>query len=148
MDLVLADPFDLARFAQAQDPVFASVESELRAGRKRSHWMRFVFPQLRGLGRAETAQYFGITSLDEAKAYLAHPVLGRRLTECTNLVLAIENASLAQIFGTPDDLKFCSSMTLFSLAGGAADTIFQQALQKYCGGKRDEQTVEKVRSGR
>jgi uncharacterized protein (DUF1810 family) len=75
-------------------------------------------------------------------------VLGRRLTECTNLVLAIENASLAQIFGTPDDLKFCSSMTLFSLAGGAADTIFQQALQKYCGGKRDEQTVEKVRSGR
>jgi uncharacterized protein (DUF1810 family) len=143
------DPFNLARFAQAQDPLFASVEAELRAGRKRTHWMWFIFPQLRGLGRSETAQFFGITSLDEAKAYLAHPVLGSRLTVCTNLVLAIEDVSLAQIFGTPDDLKFCSSMTLFSLAAAENNPIFDAALQRYCGGKRDEQTVKLgARSGR
>ena len=138
------DPFDLARFVQAQDPLFASVEAELRAGRKRTHWMWFVFPQLRDLGRSNTAQYFGITSLDEAKAYLAHPVLGPRLTVCTNLVLAIKDASLTQIFGTPDDLKFHSSMTLFALAAGQTEAIFDQALQRYCAGKRDEQTVNLV----
>jgi uncharacterized protein (DUF1810 family) len=138
------DPFDLARFEQAQDPLFASVEAELRAGRKRTHWMWFVFPQLRDLGRSNTAQYFGITSLDEAKAYLAHPVLGPRLTACTNLVLAIEDASLTQIFGTPDDLKFHSSMTLFALAAAQTEPIFDQALQRYFAGKRDEQTLALV----
>jgi uncharacterized protein (DUF1810 family) len=138
------DPFDLARFVQAQDPLFASVEAELRAGRKRTHWMWFVFPQLRGLGRSEIAKFFGITSFDEAKAYLAHPVLGPRLIACTTLVLAIENASLTQIFGTPDDLKFHSSMTLFALAAGQTEPIFAQALQRHCAGKRDEQTLNLV----
>jgi uncharacterized protein (DUF1810 family) len=138
------DPFDLARFVQAQDPVFASVEAELRAGRKRTHWMWFVFPQLRDLGRSNTAKFFGITSLDEAKAYFAHPVLGPRLTVCTNLVLAIKDASLTQIFGTPDDLKLHSSMTLFALAAGQTEGIFDQALQRYCAGKRDEQTLALV----
>ena len=136
-----ADPFDLERFVQAQNPVFASAEAELRAGRKRSHWMWFVFPQLKGLGRSETARFFGITSLEEAKAYLVHPVLGERLTECVTLVLALTGASLREIFGTPDDLKFCSSMTLFALAAGQPDSIFEQALQRYCGGKPDQQTL-------
>ena len=135
------DPFDLERFVQAQDPLFAGVEAELGAGRKRTHWMWFVFPQLRGLGRSEMARYYGLASLDEAKAYLVHPILGPRLTLCTNLVLAIENASLRQIFGTPDDQKFRSSMTLFELAAGETNPIFEQALQRYCNGERDEQTV-------
>jgi uncharacterized protein (DUF1810 family) len=143
-----ADPFDLGRFVQAQDPVFESVEAELHAGRKRSHWMWFVFPQLRDLGRSGTARFYGVTSLEEAKAYLAHPVLGPRLTVCTNLVLAVKNASLTQIFGTPDDLKFCSSMTLFALAAGDNTSIFGVALQRYCSGKHDEQTIELLRSGR
>ena len=135
------DPFDLERFVQAQDPLFAGGEAELGAGRKRTHWMWFVFPQVRGLGRSEMARYYGVTSLDEAKAYLAHPILGPRLTLCANLVLAIENASLRQIFGSPDDLKFRSSMTLFALAAGETNPIFEQALQRYCNGERDEQTV-------
>ncbi len=137
-----ADVFDLQRFVQAQDPVFASVEAELRAGRKRTHWIWFVFPQLRGLGHSELARYYGIASLDEAKAYLAHPVLGPRLTACTNLVLAVKNVSLTQIFGTPDDLKFCSSMTLFALASAAGEPVFEQALQRYCSGKRDARTLK------
>ncbi len=129
---------------QAQDPLFAGVEAELRAGRKRTHWMWFVFPQLRGLGHSEMARYYGIASLDEAKAYLAHPVLGPRLTLCVNLVLQVKNGSLSQIFGTPDDLKFCSSMTLFAIATGDSGTIFEEALQRYCDGKHDERTVKLV----
>ena len=116
-----ADPFHLERFVAAQAPVFPAVLAELRAGRKRGHWMWFVFPQLRGLGRSPTAEFYGIGSLDEARAYLAHPVLGPRLTLCTEALLAVEGRSLHAIFGSPDNLKFCSSMTLFSRADGGDD---------------------------
>ena len=117
--------FDLERFVTAQAPVFATVLNELKAGRKRSHWMWFVFPQLRGLGQSAMATRYGIGSLAEAQAYLAHPLLGPRLMECTRTVLAIEGRSLHAIFGSPDDLKFCSSMTLFSLAA-EGETMFRR----------------------
>lgn len=136
------NPFDLQRFVTAQAPVFPTVLAELREGRKRTHWMWFVFPQLRGLGHSSTALFYGIGSLDEARAYLAHPVLGPRLALCTEAVLAIEGATLHAVFGSPDDIKFCSSMTLFSLLGGAVQSVFQQALDRYCGGRIDQRTVE------
>src|SRR3954454_7616642 len=136
-----ADPFDLERFVTAQAPVFAAAIDELKAGQKRSHWMWFIFPQMRGLGHSPTAQFYGISSLDEARAYLAHPVLGPRLMRCTEAVLAVEGRSLHAIFGSPDDLKFCSSMTLFALAAGGDESVFRQALARYCGGRMDERTV-------
>ena len=114
--MTLEDRFDLQRFVTAQAPVFETVFAELRAGRKRSHWMWFVFPQLRGLGRSSTAQFYGIGSIDEARAYLAHPVLGPRLALCARIVLASEGPFLHAIFGSPDDMKFRSCVTLFSLA--------------------------------
>jgi uncharacterized protein (DUF1810 family) len=110
------DRFDLERFVTAQAPVFETMFAELRAGRKRSHWMWFVFPQFGGLGRSSTAQFYGIGCIDEARAYLAHPVLGPRLALCTRIVLASEGPSLHAIFGSPDDMKFRSCVTLFSLA--------------------------------
>jgi uncharacterized protein (DUF1810 family) len=136
-----ANPFDLERFVSAQAPVFTPALSELKAGRKRSHWMWFIFPQLRGLGHSSTAQFYVISSLDEARAYLAHPVLGPRLIQCTETVLAVEGQSLHEMFGSPDDLKFCSSMTLFALAAGGDESVFQQALDRYCDGRTDERTV-------
>jgi uncharacterized protein (DUF1810 family) len=136
------DPFDLERFVTAQAPVFSSVVDELERGRKRSHWMWFIFPQLRGLGRSATADFYGIGSLAEARAYLAHPVLGPRLDLCTRLVLAVENSSLYRIFGSPDDLKFHSSMTLFALAAGDREGLFLQALDRWCDGRMDERTQE------
>src|SRR5437763_2326403 len=105
-----ADRFDLERFVTAQAPVFETVVAELRAGRKRTHWMWFIFPQLRGLGRSPTATYYGIGSLDEARAYLAHPLLGARLDLCTDAVLGIAGRTPREIFGSPDDMKFHSSM--------------------------------------
>jgi uncharacterized protein (DUF1810 family) len=135
------DRFDLQRFVTAQEPVFETVLAELRAGRKRTHWMWFVFPQLAGLGRSSTARFYGIGSIDEARAYLAHPVLGPRLDLCTGIVLASDNSSLHAIFGSPDDLKFRSCMTLFSLAAEGADNPFHQALDRWCGGQRDPQTL-------
>jgi uncharacterized protein (DUF1810 family) len=141
----VTDPFDLERFVKAQAPVFETVLDELRAGRKRSHWMWFVFPQLRGLGRSSTAQFFGIASLAEAIAYLAHPLLGPRLWRCTALV--IENAaSIEALFGSPDDLKFRSSMTLFSRATGEADNPFDRALDRFCEGRPDEQTLALIQA--
>src|SRR5215204_5358548 len=131
-----ADPFDLERFVTAQVPVFSAVLDELKAGRKRSHWMWFVFPQLRGLGRSSTAEFFGLGSLDEARAYLAHPVLGPRLILCTEAVLAVEGRSVYEIFGSPDDLKFCSSMTLLSRADGRNTSVFRQALDHLCAGRQ------------
>jgi len=125
-----ADLFDLERFVTAQAPVFTAAVDELKAGRKRSHWMWFVFPQLRGLGHSSMAQFYGISSLDEARAYLAHPVLGPRLNLGTEAVLAVEGRSLHAIFGSPDDLKFCSSMTLFTLAAGAGESAFRRALSR------------------
>ena len=112
------DPFDLERFVKAQEPVFDTALQELKAGHKRTHWMWFIFPQLKGLGHSPTAQFYGIASIEEARAYLAHPVLGPRITLCTQVVSAHERQSLAEIFGSPDDLKFVSSMTLFAAAAG------------------------------
>lgn len=138
----MSDAYDLSRFVAAQDGVFQQACRELRRGRKESHWMWFIFPQMAGLGRSTTALHFGIGSLDEARAYLAHPVLGPRLTEATGLVLAHSCTPLRQIFGTPDDLKFCSSMTLFATAAGNhVANPFADALMLMCPG-RDRRTLE------
>jgi uncharacterized protein (DUF1810 family) len=137
----MTDPFDLQRFVTAQAPVYDSVLEELRAGRKRSHWMWFVFPQLRGLGRSAMADYYGIGSLAEAQAYLAHPALGPRLDLCTRTVLQSDAASLHAIFGSPDDIKFRSCMTLFALAAEEEDNPYRRALERWCEGRPDEQTT-------
>lgn len=142
-----ADPFDLERFVTAQAPIFDAVLAELKAGRKRSHWMWFVFPQLRGLGSSSMASIYGIGSLGEARAYLAHLVLGPRLVLCTESVLAVENRSLHAIFGSPDDMKFCSSMTLFSHAAGEGQNLFRKALDRYCDGHMDERTLTLLAAG-
>ncbi|MBZ9676508.1 DUF1810 domain-containing protein [Mesorhizobium sp. ES1-1] len=132
------DPFDLQRFVHAQADTFENAIGELRDGRKRTHWMWFIFPQLRGLGRSSTAQFYGIASLDEAVAYLAHPVLGPRLDLATRTVLATNGLSLREIFGSPDDLKFHSSMSLFAMACQVADNPFRAALDRWFAGKMDE----------
>jgi len=137
------DPFHLERFLEAQKPIFDQVTSELQAGRKMSHWMWFIFPQIRGLGRSPTAIEFAISGLDEARAYLAHPILGPRLKECTRLVLLVENRPLAQIFGSPDDMKFRSCMTLFAQVS-PDDDLFNRALQKYFRGVPDQLTLERL----
>ncbi len=134
-----ADPWNLARFVTAQAGVFEDALKELRAGRKRSHWMWFVFPQLKGLGRSDLAQFYGLASLSEATAYLEHPVLGARLETAVAAVQNSPGASLHAIFGSPDDVKFRSSMTLFSIA--APDGPYQAALDRWCDGKPDEQTL-------
>lgn len=139
------DSHDLERFVTAQDPVFDRVLAELRSGAKRSHWMWFVFPQLRGLGSSETAARFGITSGDEARAYLAHPVLGPRLRAATEAVLGTEGLTLNDIFGTPDDLKFRSSMTLFDAVSNGTEPLFAEALRRFCGSP-DPQTLRLLRT--
>ncbi len=131
-----ADPYNLERFVAAQAPVFERAIAELRAGRKRTHWMWFVFPQERGLGRSAMSYRFGIASLAEARAYLAHPTLGPRLIACTEAVLLHPGASLGAIFGCPDDVKFCSSMSLFSVAAGERDNLFARAFANVCEGGR------------
>jgi len=133
------DHFNLQRFAAVQAPAYSTVLRELRDAYKRSHWMWYIFPQLRGLGFSSTAQFYGLTGLDEARAYLDHPVLGPRLIECTQIVVDAQAASLHAIFGSPDDLKFCSSMTLFDLV--APNGVFNQALERWCNGRRDERTI-------
>jgi uncharacterized protein (DUF1810 family) len=139
----LPDRYDLQRFVDAQDPVYDDVCSELRDGHKRSHWMWFVFPQIQGLGHSSIARKFAISSIDEAKAYLQHPVLGPRLRECTALVNNIQGKNIEEVFGYPDHLKFRSSMTLFSQA--APDMpAFAQALRKYFGGENDALTIERL----
>lgn len=144
----MADPFDLQRFVTAQEPVFDTALSELRAGRKRTHWMWFIFPQLRGLGRSSMAEYFGISSLAEARAYLAHAVLGPRLDLCTRTVLESKAASLNAIFGSPDDIKFRSCATLFGLASEEDNNPFQRALDRWCDGRPDERTLALIRGDR
>ncbi|MDC0677843.1 DUF1810 domain-containing protein [Sorangium atrum] len=136
----MSDPYDLQRFVDAQAPVYARVLAELRRGEKTSHWMWFIFPQLKGLGHSAMAQRYGIASKAEAEAYLQHPTLGPRLLECARLVNQIEGRSLYDIFDSPDDMKFCSSMTLFSRAAPGEGT-FLAALDKYCGGEPDPQTL-------
>ena len=128
------DPYNLQRFVDAQDGVFEQVCAELREGRKRSHWMWFVFPQLKGLGHSLMAERFAISSLDEAEAYLDHPVLGPRLRECTQLVNQIDGSTVDRIFGYPDNLKFRSCMTLFAQVP-ADNQVFKDALEKYFGGE-------------
>lgn len=137
----MEDPFDLDRFLSAQAGVYPQVLAELRAGQKRSHWIWFVFPQLKGLGSSSHAHFYGIGSLQEAVAYWRHPVLGARLEECARLVIQVENRPIEQILGYPDDLKFRSSMTLFTRAATEAQ-VFAQALDKYFAGKPDPLTLE------
>ncbi len=134
------DPFELQRFVQAQAPVIEQVREELRAGRKRSHWMWFVFPQLKGLGMSSTAQHYGIGSLQEARAYLAHPVLGPRLRECCALMLGVPGKTAQEILGSPDDLKFRSCLTLFTLAG-PSETVLRDALERFYDGHPDPRTL-------
>ena len=138
-----SDPFDLKRFVDAQTPVYRSVVEELRGGRKRSHWMWFVFPQLRGLGNSPMAVRYGISSLEEARAYLRHDLLGPRLHECTKLVNRVQGRSIGEIFGSPDDLKLCSSMTLFARASDKNED-FVAVLAKYYGGGEDPRTVARL----
>lgn len=135
------DAFNLQRFVDAQADVFDRVEAELRAGRKRSHWMWFIFPQLAGLGFSQMAQFYALESLEEARAYLAHPILGPRLRACAKWVCAVEGRGLGEIFGAPDDAKFRSSMTLFAQAA-PQEPIFAEALAKLCGGQPDPATLE------
>ena len=137
----MSDPFDLQRFVAAQDAHYPSICAELRAGRKESHWMWYVFPQLSGLGKSAMAQRYGLSSLAEARAYLQHPVLGTRLRQCTGLVNAVPGASIRQILGSPDDLKFRSCVTLFSVASGR-EALFEEALRKYYAGASDTRTLE------
>ncbi|MBP2300659.1 DUF1810 domain-containing protein [Azospirillum picis] len=140
-------PFDLQRFVTAQEPVYETALAELRAGRKRSHWMWFVFPQLRGLGRSATATLYGIGSIAEAEAYLRHPVLGSRLEQATCAVLGLRQGSPHAIFGSPDDMKFHSSMTLFALAAGDGASPYRDALARWWGGRMDDATLALLRQG-
>ncbi|KVX23721.1 calpastatin [Burkholderia ubonensis] len=137
------DPYDLQRFVDAQDPVYAQVCDELRSGRKRSHWMWFIFPQIEGLGDSVMAQRYAIASLREADAYLRHPVLGERLRECTRLVNHVDGRSIQEIFGYPDYLKFRSSVTLFAHAT-SDNAVFVEALEKYYGGEADHGTLARI----
>jgi uncharacterized protein (DUF1810 family) len=139
----MSDPHNLARFVSAQAPVWPRVVAELEQGSKQSHWMWFVFPQIAGLGHSQAAQRYAIASLNEARAFLAHPLLCLRLRRATELVLAVEGKSAHQIFGTPNDLKFRSSMTLFA-ATAPDEKLFQQALDKYFAGEGDALTRNKL----
>ena len=136
----MTDTFDLKRFVDAQAPVYPRVVAELRQGRKQSHWMWFIFPQLAGLGHSEMAQRYAICARDEATAYLGHAVLGKRLRECTALVNAVEGRTIREILGSPDDLKFRSSMTLF--AAVSSDPEFAAAIGKFFNGAPDRKTLE------
>jgi uncharacterized protein (DUF1810 family) len=139
----MSDPFDLQRFVDAQAPVFAEVCAELAEGRKRGHWIWFIFPQIKGLGSSPIAQYFGVSCLDEAAAYLRHPILGPRLRDCTELVNRLEGHSAYDIFGSPDDLKFRSCMTLF-IRASSDNAIFKRALDKYYRGQFDPLTLARL----
>ena len=138
-----ADPFDLKRFVDAQDRVYPAVLGELASGRKESHWMWFVFPQITGLGQSPTTVKFAISSLEEASAFLSHPVLGPRLRECAALTLTVEGRTARQIFGPVDEMKFRSSMTLFARAAPEA-AVFRQCLDRYFGGVPDPATLAKL----
>lgn len=137
----MPDRYDLQRFVDAQEAHWGNIVEELRQGTKRTHWMWFVFPQIAGLGHSSTARHYAIQSLDEARAYLAHPLLGPRLRECTTLVNAVRGKTAADIFGYPDDLKFRSSMTLFAHAA-AENQEFLNALRRYYAGDFDSRTLQ------
>lgn len=137
----MSDIYDFHRFLTAQAPTYDTVLAELRAGRKSSHWIWFIFPQIAGLGHSAMAQQFAIGSLDEATAYLQHPVLGHRLRECTQLVLNVEGRTIEEIFPYPDNLKFCSCMTVFMTAT-IDNTVFKNSLLKYFDGRPDQLTIQ------
>jgi uncharacterized protein (DUF1810 family) len=137
-----SDPFNLARFVRAQQPTYDRALAELRAGRKRTHWMWYIFPQLAGLGRSEMAQRYAISGLPEAKAYLRHDVLGPRLLTCAAVVRDTAGRSAQGIFGTPDDFKLHSCATLFAQV--SADPVFAQLLQQYFDGQGDPETLRRV----
>jgi uncharacterized protein (DUF1810 family) len=139
----MTDRFNLERFVEAQEHVYDEVHRELQAGRKASHWMWFVFPQIAGLGHSPTSVRFAIASLDEAKAYLAHPLLGARLVECARLALEAEGRSAREIFGAIDEVKFRSSITLFARAAPGED-VFRRCLDKYFAGAPDDATLERL----
>ena len=143
--MLVTDRHDLQRFVDAQSEMFDEVRSELRAGRKTGHWIWFIFPQFNGLGHSATARQFAISSREEAAAYAAHPILGPRLRECISLVNAIAGRGIRHILGTPDDLKFRSSMTLFAQVC-PGDPIFTDAIGKYYGGEFDALTLDFLRS--
>ena len=138
-----SDPFNLARFVSAQAKVYATVLAELRNGEKRTHWMWYIFPQIAGLGHSPTAQYYAIQSRAEAEHYLLHPILGPRLRECTAAVLATKGRSAWEIFGSPDDLKLRSCMTLFA-AVAEPGSLFTQVLDAYFQGEADQQTLRRL----
>jgi uncharacterized protein (DUF1810 family) len=147
----MGDQYNLERFVRAQAGVYQQACAELRMGQKRSHWMWFVFPQIRGLGSSEMAMRYAISGREEARAYLDHPVLGPRLEECTEIVVGVEGRTIEQIFGYPDDLKFHSSMTLFDRAAalfaeveGPSKRVFHEALKKYFDGKMDQATLARL----
>ena len=137
----MKDPFDLERFVKAQRDVYADALAELADGQKRSHWMWFIFPQITGLGHSAMAQRYAINSLQEAKAYLQHPVLGERLLECCQQLMQLEGRSAHDIFGSPDDMKLRSSLTLFA-AAEAGNCVFEQLLGRYYRGQADTRTLE------
>ncbi|WP_338799214.1 DUF1810 domain-containing protein [Acidovorax sp. DW039] len=133
----------LDRFLQAQEPVWSRVQNELKSGKKRTHWMWFVFPQFKGLGRSETAARYAIQSVAEGKAYLSHPVLGSRLRECCHTLAGLESTSALDVFGTPDDLKLHSCMTLFSVVSNN-EPVFQAVLDKFFDGRADPLTLDLI----
>ena len=137
----MTDPHNLARFVKAQAPVYSQVHGELSNGRKTGHWMWFIFPQIAGLGRSGMSTAYAIGSMNEAQAYLDHGVLGPRLRECVELVVQVQDRSLYDIFGSPDDMKFQSSMTLFAQAT-TSNQLFTEALAQYCDGILDPLTLE------
>jgi uncharacterized protein (DUF1810 family) len=139
----MSDRYNLKRFVDAQASVYAQVTAELRSGRKRSHWIWFIFPQIEGLGHSETARHYAIASREEAVAYLAHPLLGARLCECVRLLMAFEGRPIGEILGYPDDLKFRSCLTLFAHAAEDGQ-LFRDALEKYFGGEEDSLTVARL----
>jgi len=136
------DPFNLKRFINAQEGAYSQVVVELRSGRKRTHWMWFIFPQISGLGHSEISKRFAIRTLEEAQHYLNHPILGKRLNECTEAVLGLSGKTVTDMFGYPDDMKFRSSMTLFALASEDKDNLFVEALNEYFNGNCDTKTVK------
>lgn len=141
------DPYDLNRFTTAQEHIYDQVLAELKRGQKRTHWMWFIFPQITGLGFSSTSRHYAIKNLAEARHYLNHPVLGPRLLECTNTVLAIEGRTASDIFGYPDDLKLKSSMTLFECAADPG-SVFARVLDKYFQGERDNKTLNLLGQGK
>jgi uncharacterized protein (DUF1810 family) len=141
--MITNDPYDLQRFVRAQEGMFEQALQELRQGDKRSHWIWFIFPQLRGLGSSRNAQFYGLSSKEEAAAYLGHPTLGPRLRTCAEAILQVEGRSLLEILGAPDDLKFRSSMTLFAQAADD-NRLFIDALAKYCGSRLDAATLQRL----